>query len=183
VAATGPLPGVLTSLRTLSPGESVTPHRPNNLFTLQLDFPTQSGNHEAQHEHTLASKPHAVKHCVATTVHGKHRHELPKTGDRQTLQHNKAQQLRDIRFSQPAIQDRLTALVLGMRDKQSMQRSNTDSTVLTEGVSTPQENNIGFGFQSCVRVCQSVPEVRRSDSLVEDNPFRQLEWRRNPKLS
>jgi hypothetical protein len=106
-----------------------------------------------------------------------HRHGLPKTGDRQTLQHNKAQQLRDIRFSQPTIQDRLTALVSGMRDKQSTQRSNTDSTVLTEGVSAPQENNTGFGFQSCVRVC-----MQRSDGI---HGFRQsmVEWRRNPKLS
>jgi hypothetical protein len=50
-----------------SPGESVT-HRPDNLFP-STRFPTQSGNHEAQHEHTLASKPHTVKHCVATIVH------------------------------------------------------------------------------------------------------------------
>jgi hypothetical protein len=114
VAATGPLPGVLTSsthsltwresltgLATCSfqpqpppsPGESVT-HRSDNLFPSTW-VPTQSGNYEAQHEHTLASKPPTVKHCVTTTVHGKHRHGLSQTGDRQTLQHNKARKIRD----------------------------------------------------------------------------------------
>jgi hypothetical protein len=134
VAATGPLPGVLTSsthsltwresltgLATCSfqpqpppsPGESVT-HRSDNLFP-STRVPTQSGNYEAQHEHTLASKPPAVKHCATTTVHGKHRHGLSQTGDRQTLQHNKARKYGTLRFSQPATQDDFLVLVSGLR--------------------------------------------------------------------
>jgi hypothetical protein len=79
------------------------PHLERVLHTGQttcfLQLTTQSGNHEAPHEHTMVCKPHTVKHCATTTVHWKHRHGLPKTGDRQMLQHNKAQQLWDIQFS------------------------------------------------------------------------------------
>jgi hypothetical protein len=60
-----------------------------------------------------------------------------------------------------------------VHDKESTQRSNTDSTVQTEGVSASQENITGFGFQSCVRHT----EIRR-----KIHGFRQptTEWRMNP---
>jgi hypothetical protein len=54
-------------------------------------------------------------------------------------------------------------------------RSNTDSTVLTEGVPAPPEINTGlFGF----------PELREGilAEVIRDSRFRQstVEWRRNP---
>jgi hypothetical protein len=55
--------------------------------------------------------------------------------------------------------------IFRMRDKESTQRSNTDSTVQTEGVSASQENITGFGFQSCVRHMQRsrIPQFQTDD--------------------
>jgi hypothetical protein len=56
--------------------------------------------------------------------------------------------------------------VSGMRDKKSTRRSNTYSTVLTEGVPSPPEINTDLlGFQSYVRVfLQRSYEIPDSDS-------------------
>jgi hypothetical protein len=68
-------------------------------------------------------------------------------------------------------------LVFRVCDKESMQRSNTDSTVQTEDASTSQENITGwphgFGFQSCVRYA----EIRHRGNMVQTTDE---EWRMNP---
>jgi hypothetical protein len=64
-------------------------------------------------------------------------------------------------------------LVFKVRDKESTQRSNTDSTVQTEGVSSSQENITGFGFQSYVRHTKIIwnSQFETVDDRMEDKPL------------
>jgi hypothetical protein len=108
-------------------------HLERELFTglttclFQQQSPPSPGERlhtEAKHELTLASKPHAVQHCVATTTNWENRHMLPKQA--------------------PQPRGRLTLWFSGTRDTHSTQGMNTDSMVQNRGCTGLSETNTRF---------------------------------------